>query len=257
MKNLCIIQARTGSTRLPNKVLKKVNGISLLEYEILRIKQAKRVSKIVIATTEIAKDDKIESMCEAIGIDCFRGSEEDVLDRYYQCSLGYPKYKNIIRITGDCPLIDPWVIDAVVLLFENNNFDYASNTEKETYPDGMDVEVFKSSVLKKAVTSSKLSSEREHVTQYIRKNKKFKKGNLLAEHDWSNFRFTVDETEDLEVIRFLVKNSKINDNYLHYISVLKNNPKYMLKNIHIERNQGLLKSLKQDIKKHGKKIYKK
>lgn len=253
MKNLCIIQARTASTRLPNKVLKKVNGISLLEYEILRVKLAKRINKIVVATTESVKDDKIEKLCKKIKVDCFRGSEDDVLDRYYQCSLKYHEYKNIIRITGDCPLIDFQIIDDVVRFFEKNNFDYASNIEKETFPDGMDVEVFKSSALKESVERAKLSSEHEHVTQYIRKSKKFKKGNLESKEDFSKFRLTVDEEADLDVIRFLIKNSSTKDSCKHYISVLEKNPKYMLKNMRIARNQGLLKSLKQD----GKKVYKK
>jgi len=246
MKNLCIIQARTGSTRLPNKVLKKINGISLLEYEISRIKQSKYIHKIIIATTDSINDDKIEKICKKINIDCFRGSENDVLDRYYQCSLKYPEYENIIRITGDCPLIDPVVIDSVINFFKKNNFDYASNIEKETFPDGMDVEVFKSSILKESARHARLSSEREHVTQYIRKNKKFKKGNLESKEDFSKFRLTVDEKEDLDVVRFLVKNNSIKNSFKNYISVLEKNPKIMNKNINIKRNQGLIKSIKND-----------
>lgn len=246
-KNLCIIQARSSSTRLPMKVLLKASGVSLLEHEIKRVKQAKKINKIVVATTIKKADDRIEKLCKDIGIDCFRGSEEDVLDRYYQCSLLYPDYKTIVRITGDCPLIDPLVIDDVISLFNKNNFDYASNIEEETFPDGMDVEVFKSSVLSESAHYARLKSEREHVTQYIRK-KKFKKGLVRAAHDWSHFRFTVDTKEDLALIRFLIKNSKITDGYLEYISILTKHPKIMLYNMHIARNEGLLKSLKYDAK---------
>ncbi len=113
--NLCIIQARIGSTRLPNKVVKEVKGVPLLEYEIKRVKRAKGIDKIVIATTVNKVDNQIKNLCKKLGIDCFRGPEDDVLDRYYRCSLKYPEYKNIIRITGDCPLIDPAVIDGVII----------------------------------------------------------------------------------------------------------------------------------------------
>ncbi len=245
-KNLCIIQARMGSTRLPNKVLKKVKGIHLLQYEIDRARQAKKIDKIVIATSDKSADNKIENLFKKINIDCFRGSEDDVLDRYYQCSLKYPGYKNIIRITGDCPLIDPLIIDNVIAFFEKNKFDYASNALNETFPDGMDVEIFTSNVLHESAQKARLGSEREHITQYMIKNKKFKKGNFAAEYDWSHFRLTVDNPEDFEVISFLIKNSKITDGYLNYISLLTKNPKIMSKNLRIIRNEGLLKSLRND-----------
>jgi len=245
-KNLCIIQARMGATRLPGKVLKKVNGITLLEYEIKRVKRANKIEKIVVATSDKKDDDKIEKLCKKINIDCFRGSEDDVLDRYYQCSLFYPKYKNIIRITGDCPLIDPTVIDNVIAFFEKNKFDYASNVLEETFPDGMDTEIFTRNALAESAKKAKLGSEREHITQYMIKNKKFTKGNFTSEHDWPHFRLTVDEKKDFEVIKFLIENSKPNANYLDYISLLTKNPKIMLKNMNIIRNEGLLKSIKED-----------
>ena len=252
-KNLCIIQARMGATRFPGKVLKKVNGLTLLEYEINRVKQAKKIDhrpggtgKIVIATTNKKADDEIEKLCKQIKIDCFRGSEDDVLDRYYQCSLDYPEYKNIIRITGDCPLIDPVVINEVIKIFEKGKYDYVSNVEKETFPDGMDVEIFKKSVLHSAAKSAKLASQREHVTLFISQNKNFKIGNLSAPKDYSHFRLTVDEPADFEVIKFLIKNSRTNVSYLDYITLLLKNPKIMSKNMDIKRNEGLMKSLRED-----------
>ncbi len=245
-KNLCIIQARMSSTRLPNKVLKKIKNIPLLEYEIQRVKQSKKIDKIIIATSIQKIDDKIEKLCQKIGIACFRGSEDDVLDRYYQCALKHPLYNNIIRITGDCPLIDPAVIDQIIVFFEKNNYDYASNMMEETFPDGMDTEIFTRDALIESAEKAKLASEREHLTQYIVKNKKFKKGNFAAAHDWSHFRLTVDNPEDFEVISFLIKNSKITDSYLDYISLLTKNPKIMIKNMKIKRNEGLIKSLRED-----------
>jgi len=244
--NLCIIQARTGSTRLPNKVLLKAGKDSLLGYEIKRVRQSKLINKIVVATTVKKWDDIIKKLCEKNKVDCFRGSENDVLGRYYQCSLKYPKFSNIVRITGDCPLIDPAIIDRVIDFFIKNKFDYASNVEKETFPDGMDVEIFKKEVLREAAQKAELTSQREHVTLYIRKTKKYKKGNLLSDQDLSHFRLTVDEKEDYEVVKFLIKNSNIRDGYMKYLSLLIKNPDMILKNSYIIRNEGLLKSLKNE-----------
>lgn len=248
IKNLCIIQARMRSTRLPGKVLLKINGVPLLEYEIKRIQQAKLIDKIVVATSVTPADDKIVNFCRRLKISFSRGSENDVLARYFECAKEYPGYQNIIRITGDCPLIDPAVIDQGIRLFMTGKFDYAGNLEKETFPDGMDMEIFKLSVLAEAASKAKLASEREHVTLYIRNRKKFKKGDLLSPHNFAHFRLTVDNIKDLETVDFLAKNSKINDSYLTYISLLTKNPEIMAKNIHIVRNEGLQKSLKNDFK---------
>ena len=195
-KNLCIIQARMGSTRLPGKTLMKVGGIPMLEYEIKRVLQSKYVDKIVVATTANKEDNAIEAFCKRAGVDCFRGSADDVLGRYYECASRYPQYQNIVRITGDCPLIDPFVIDRVIAHFLDCKVDYASNVLKETFPDGMDVEIFTKVALVEAQHKAALSSEREHVTLYIRKRKKFKKTNVPAEHNFSHFRLTLDRSED-------------------------------------------------------------
>ena len=248
MKNLCIIQARLGSTRLPNKVLKKVDRTPLLEYQIKRLKLAKNIHKIVIATSLDKQNDKLEHFGQQLKIPVFRGSENDVLDRYYKCSLAYPGYQNIIRLTGDCPLIDPVIVDQVIQFYNQGKFDYASNVNPLTYPDGLDIEIFKKSVLAQAARKADLASEREHVTLYIRNKMKIKKGNYATSYDFSHFRLTVDEPRDFEVIKFLIQHSKITDNYLHHISLLTKNPKIMLTNMNIVRNKGLIKSLKNDLK---------
>ncbi len=247
-KNLCILQARMGSTRLPGKVLMKVGGQAMLAYEIKRIRQAKKIDKIVVATSVNRLDDKIEKLCRQIGAACFRGSENDVLDRYYKCWLEYPQYDNIVRLTGDCPLIDSHVIDEVISFFAAGGYDYACNAARneETFPDGLDVEIFKKSVLIEAAEKSELPSDREEVTEYIHRLKKFKKGNLSAPYDWSHFRLTVDEKADFEVIKFLAQKSKITDGYLHYISVLTSHPEIMFKNMHIKRNEGMIKAWQKD-----------
>lgn len=235
-----------GSTRLPNKVLMEVSGIPLLQYEIDRLRYSKRIDKIILATGEKRENDPIEKLCEKIGIDCFRGSENDVLDRYCQCAKKYPEYENIIRVTGDCPLIDPKIIDAVVALHEKTNNDLTSNVEIETFPDGMDVEVMRRESLCESAEKAKLGSEREHVTQYIRKSDKFKKGNLANPENYSHIRLTVDNKEDFEVIKFLIEHCPPEADFLDYISLLEKNPEVMKKNMHIVRNEGLLKSLIED-----------
>src|SRR3989344_84902 len=167
-KVMCILQARMGSRRLPGKVLLRVQGVPLLEREVKRIKRAKTVDKIVIATTTNKEDDAIENLAKRIGVDCFRGSEKDVLDRYYQCALLYPGFSSIIRVTGDCPLIDPAVIDQVVSLLQKGSFDYVSNIEigNETFPNGMDVEVLTRETLEEIAAKATLAAEREHVTLF-------------------------------------------------------------------------------------------
>jgi len=243
---LCIIQARMSSTRLPGKILKEAGGMSLLEYEIRRVSRAKMIDKIVIATTEKTEDDKVVALCEKLDIDCFRGSEDDVLDRYYQCALKYPDYGTIMRITGDCPLIDPHLIDGVITFFGNGGYDYVSNANPPTFPDGMDTEIFTRESLKTAWREARLLSEREHVTLYIVKSGKFKSGNVKAEQNYSKYRLTVDNPEDFKVIAFLIKNAPQDAGFEEYIKLLEANPEIMAKNMHISRNEGLAKSLRED-----------
>lgn len=246
--NLCIIQARMGSTRLPGKVLKKVNGISLLEYQINRLKLAKKIHKIIIATSTDKSNGRLVVLGKHLKIPVFRGSENDVLDRFYRATLNYPSCQNIIRATADCPLIDPVVVDQVIEFFKTAKLDYASNVSPATYPDGLDIEIFKKSVLIQSAKQARLVSEREHVTLHIRNKMKIKKGNLTAPHDFSHFRLTVDNQEDFEVIKFLIQHSKLTDGYLNYIALLTKNPEIMFKNTHIQRNEGYLKSIKNDYK---------
>lgn len=245
---LCILQARMGSSRLPNKVLMPVNGKSMLEHEINRVRLAKTIDKIVVATTEVPADDEIVEACKTIGVNCFRGSEADVLDRYVQCARRYPEFGTIVRITGDCPLIDPVEIDHVVSYFLTSDLDYACNNAfgKETFPDGLDTEVFTRQALERAFAEAKMASEHEHVTLYIKQNESFKRGNVCAEHDFSHFRLTLDEQADFEVLKFVIENTEPEDGYLEYISLLTKNPDVMFRNMTIQRNEGLKKSLEQD-----------
>lgn len=246
MKNLCIIQARFGSTRLPGKILMKIGGKTLLEYVIARVRQAKKIDKIIVATTNQKADDATEKLCQRINMDYFRGPNEDVLARYWQCAQKYPEYQNIVRITGDCSLIDPKVIDKVVEFFEKGNWDYVSNILEETYPDGMDVEIFSREALKESAGKAKLPSEREHVTLYLRNDSIFSKTNVANDENLSSFRLTVDNPEDFEVVKFLIENTTPDASFQEYVSLLLKNPNVMSKNAKIQRNEGLAKSLKKD-----------
>ena len=180
MKNkiIVIIQARVGSTRLSSKVLLDLEGRTVLERVVERTKKSEFVSDVIVATTVAAADLKIADLCASKGIRAYRGSENDVLDRYYQAAKLF-EASHVVRITADCPLIDPKVIDDVLKLHLKEKSDYTTNTIKETFPDGEDVEVFTFAALTKAWKDAALSSEREHVTPYIRNHPEiFKHSNL-------------------------------------------------------------------------------
>ena len=200
MKLITIIQARQNSKRFPGKVLKKYKNITFLELLIERLKRSKSIKKIIVATSKNILDQEIKKTCKKLGIFCFQGSEQDVIDRYYKAAKLF-KAQNIIRVTADCPIIDPKVVDQVVELFFNKKVDYATNTMPATYPDGLDVEVFNFESLNKAwKISRKIKKFREHVTTHIRLNKKLKKINLKYKKDYSFLRLTLDDPLDLEVI---------------------------------------------------------
>ena len=197
-----IIQARTGSARLPEKVLKMVEEKTFLEHMIERVRHAKQLDEIIIATTQKREDDAIAFLAENLGIKVFRGSEKDVLERYYKAALESSS-DHIVRLTGDCPLLDPEVVNRVVdfYLKSLDHYDYVSNVNPRTYPHGMDVEVFSFGALAKSYKESKDLTEREHVTPYIRNNPGiFRIGNVVYDEDLSYLRLTLDYPEDLEVI---------------------------------------------------------
>ena len=196
-KVLAITQARVGSTRLPGKVLKTINGETLLQIHLERILKSKRISKLKVATTNEAGSEAIVAIANKVGVESFRGPIDDVLARFYLCALPEnPDY--IVRLTADCPLIDPHEIDNIIYEGIKGDYDYASNTLEPTFPDGMDAEVFKFSALKKAYEEATLKSDREHVTPYIWRNSSVKGGALFKsisvknDEDFSKYRLTVD-----------------------------------------------------------------
>jgi len=248
-----IIQARLGSTRLPEKALLKVNGRPLLSCMIERVKRAGKIDKIVIATTTSHLDNKIEVFCKNENVEYFRGSENDVLDRYYKCAKQIGA-KVIVRLTSDCPLIDPAVIDEVINCYLENSFkyDFVANTAPPpgTYPDGMDVEVFSFDLLGKAWKNAKKPSEREHVTFYFWKNPDlFKVYRHDLKTDLSKYRLTIDYEEDYLLIKKIIEH--FHDDKLLFtmediIAFLKSNPDIAKINQHIERNVGWQKSFRKD-----------
>jgi len=191
------------SARLPGKVLKPIMGRPMLALHIERLQRAETLDKLIIATSTGVEDDPIKALCEDIGIDCFRGSLEDVLDRFYHCAqIHMPK--NVVRLTGDCPLADPDIIDRVVRYHHEGGYDYSSNVFPCTFPNGMDVEVMRHFCLAEAHTEAELPSEREHVAPFIRNRpERYRLGNLKNDRDLSTHRLTVDEPEDFEKIRLI------------------------------------------------------
>lgn len=251
MKVVVITQARSGSTRLPNKVLMKIGGQSLLEIHVNRIKSAKTIDKVFIATTTKTSDDKIVDLAAKLLVDCYRGSENDVLDRFYQTVKNVqPDF--VVRLTSDCPLIDPQLIDEVVGRAIKLNLDYYANIIEERYPDGQDIEVFKFSALEKAWREATLASDREHVTPYIRNNSSYKGGSLFKsdnhglEDNYNHVRLTVDEPQDLEVIRQIINDLGLMMDWRSYADYYLKNPQIKALNDSIIRNEGYKKSKAQD-----------
>lgn len=196
-----IIQARCGSTRFPNKVFANIDGKPLIWHVVNRLTYAKTIDNIIIATTVNANDDKIESWCNDNNISCFRGSENDVLNRYYRASVAFPS-DVVVRITADDPFKEPSVIDKVVSKLIEEGYDHVTNNFPPTFPEGLDCEAFTFNALKESEENARDPFEREHVTQYIYHNPlKFKIGNVSAVENLSYLRWTIDKDSDLEMVK--------------------------------------------------------
>lgn len=194
------LQARVSSSRLPRKVLQEIVGKPMLSLMIERVLRSRYIDKLVVVTSISPDDDEIEELCKQIKVDCFRGSLNDVLDRYYRAASKY-RPDHIIRLTGDCPLHDPEIIDRIVEFYISGSYDYACNTIKPTFPDGHDVWVFSYATLETAWKNAQLLSEREHVCPYMRSHPElFRIGSFENEQDLSSLRWTVDEWADFEFV---------------------------------------------------------
>lgn len=204
---VAIVQARMGSTRLPGKVLAPVLGEPLLGHMMERVLLARNLDRVVVATTEESADDPIADYCRTRGYSLFRGDEGDVLDRYHRAAE-QANASTIVRLTADCPLIDPQVIDRVVSVYKDGTYDYVANTAPPpaTYPDGMDLEVFSRASLVKAWQEAKRPSDREHVTFYFWQNPQmFRTYRVDHDPDLSSYRLTVDYPEDLQLVRAMLE----------------------------------------------------
>lgn len=234
-----IIQARMGSTRLPGKIMKKIEQKTVLEYVISSLEKSEFIQEIIIATTKNKEDDVIEDKVKKLGKKIYRGSQDNVLERY-TFAARENKLDIVIRITSDCPLIDVNIVDSIIKEFIDKKPDYISNTIKRTYPRGMDCEVFSINALERAYRDAESESDKEHVTPYIYKNPdKFKISNYCADEDNSKYRITLDVEEDFEVISFIIKeiNNKMLDfSYESVIKIIEDSKIYTI-NQHVEQKK--------------------
>ena len=250
-KNItAIIAARTGSSRLPNKVLLDISGKTALERMIERVKNAKTLDRIIIATSTNKKDDSIEKLCNQINIECVRGSENDLLSRY-QLVVEKVKPDIIVKMGADSILIDPLVIDKVVSTFLTNKYDYVSNYGiPKTYPEGCTVDVYTSKTLTEAFLKAKKPSEREHINPFIWNNpEQYTSFRVDYEKDISNYRLSLDYKEDYIVIKSIFESLYPKNPCFtleNIISWLEKNPEIQKINSHLRASEGLFKSFKQD-----------
>jgi glutamate-1-semialdehyde aminotransferase/spore coat polysaccharide biosynthesis protein SpsF (cytidylyltransferase family) len=245
---LAILQARTSSSRLPGKVLKPLLGEPMLARQIERIRRSRRVERLIVATSDHSGDDAIQKVCDTLGIGCFRGSLDDVLDRFYQAARG-AEARIVVRLTGDCPLADPELIDEVVQFCVDGGYDYVSNALDPTFPDGLDCEAFRFECLQTAWTEATLSSQREHVTPYLYSHpERFRIGSYRGASDHSGLRWTVDEPQDfalVEAIYSALYPANPAFSWTDVLSFVQRNPQ-LVGNASLDRNEGYAKSLLHD-----------
>ena len=241
VKIIGVTQARISSSRLSRKVLLSINNKTLLEYHLERASKSKLVNKWIVATTDELESDLICNISEKLRIESFKGSLNDVLDRFYQSVKNQnPDY--VVRVTADCPLIDAELIDEVIQFCLDNKLDYYSNTLQEVYPDGLDVEVFSFKVLEQAWQKAVSKADREHVTPYIRRNTNLVIPKITTDKKYAELRITVDEIFDFEVIKHLIENLGCDKSWKTYADYLLENIEIKKINHSILRNEGYMKS---------------
>jgi spore coat polysaccharide biosynthesis protein SpsF len=248
---LAVLQARTTSSRLPNKVLKEICGKPMIIHQLERIRRSRTIDEIVVATSIDASDDHLVEILKQNDYQIFRGSLENVLERVYRAALGYLP-EDVVRLTADCPLADSDVIDLIVAEHLKEKNDYTSNTITPNYPDGLDVEVIKFSSLEVASQHANLPSEFEHVTQYIKSRpNEFKMSNVGYKEDLSVLRWTVDEPEDFEFVDAVYQELYLNNfsfNMLDVLDLINKKPQLIQLNTKCLRDEGLIRSLIEDQK---------
>ena len=249
MKTVAIIQARMSARRLPNKVLAEIAGRPMLWHVVDRARKVRSLDGVVVATSDSPADVAIANFCVQNGVECFCGSHNDVLDRYYQASK-LLKAEVIVRLTADCPLLDSTVVEKVVEEFFTGDYDYVSNTLEPTFPVGLDTEVLRQEALEQAWRDARLMSEREHVTPYIWKHPLlFHLGNVKHDHDLSRFRWTVDEPEDLEFVRRVYRSlaRRASFGMAEMLGLIEMHPELAKINAKFQRDEGYDKSVREDM----------
>ncbi len=246
---VAVLQARFSSRRLPGKVMRPILGEPMLYRQIERILRVRQIDRLVVATSTDATDDPIARMAEAKGVACFRGSLDDVLDRFYQAALPYRPI-HVVRLTGDCPLADPAVIDAAIAFHLESGKDYTSNALEPTFPDGLDVEVMRFAALESAWREAKLPSQREHVTPFIYQHpENFAIGHFSQPENLSQLRWTVDEPEDFDLVTAVFEHlypQKPDFGMRDVLAFLDANPALGNRNSRFRRNEGYDQSLAAD-----------
>jgi len=255
MTILAIVQARMGSTRFPNKVMRPILGVPMIELLLNRLVQSKLIDHIILATSLDPCNQPLVEHAQGLGYEVYQGSEDDVLDRYYQAAcIVQPEI--IVRITGDCPIVDPEIVDRAIATFQQSQVDYLSNVSPPNYPDGLDVEVFTFQALFRAWRSAKLPYEREHVTPYLRESGKFQLLGIEHTEDHSDKRWTVDEPDDFEVIKnvFEYFAPRHDFSWLEVLGLQQNQPELFVVNQRLARNEGATIGKGQKLWKRAKRV---
>ena len=255
MKIVAIVQARMGSTRLPNKVMKAIEGNPMIELLLKRLAQSKELDQIIVATSIDERNLPLINHVRKLGYSCEQGSENDVLDRYVSAAKIH-QADVLVRITGDCPLVDPALVDEAIRGFKGANVDYFSNTSPPTYPDGLDIEVFTYKALEKANQETDDQFDREHVTPYLRNSGKYKIESLKHSEDLSSFRWTVDEAADFDVIEKIFQHfhPQTNFSWGDVLALHKENPAIFDANKNLIRNEGAMMGTGQKLWKRAKHV---
>jgi len=232
-KIVASIEARMTSSRLPGKVLMQaIDGMSMLEFMVQRVKKSQLIDQIIVATTVNDTDDPIFNMCKKLSINCYRGSEDDVLLRVLNAHKSVNS-QIVVELTGDCPLIDPKIIDKVIDVYLNNNFDYVSNSHIRSFPDGLDVAVFSFDVLKEISIKTKKPFDRENVTTYIYRSGEYSLKAIIADKElfWPELRITLDDKGDYylikKIIEYFYPNKKFDFFAKDIVNYLKENKKLL------------------------------
>jgi spore coat polysaccharide biosynthesis protein SpsF len=248
---LGIIQARVSSTRLPGKVLRPILGEPMLARQIERVRRAETLDGLLVATSTDPSDDALAELCELVGVPCYRGSLDDVLDRFVRAARAYGA-DHVVRLTGDCPLADPGLVDDLVRYHLGGGLDYSSNCMQPSFPDGLDIEAMRVSALTRAGREANAGAEREHVTQYIVKHPEFFKiGGQINSEDLSALRWTVDEPADFEFVRMVYAALyPVNPafSWRDVLAYVRDNPDVAELNTKFTRNEGLAKSQADDLR---------